>query len=112
MRYIILIYAVFILMFDFFGGSSQAWNVAYFAVQYVFAGSMALSLLLSGKYYKVLYLLLAAFFYTMAIFEVSMLRFDHSEYFFKITESQSYYQCGIIFIMLAMFLILLKKYVK
>ena len=112
MRYIVLIYAVFILLFDFWSNGSQAWNVVYFTVQYVFAGSVALSMLLSGRYYRVLYLLVAAFFYMMAILELSMLRFDPPDYFFKITDTQPLLSCGIIFVMLAILLILLKKYIK
>ncbi len=79
MKYLITIYAVFILLFDFYGESTQLWNIVYFAAQYVFAACVGLLLLFEGRRPRIIYLLSTAFFFVLAIFEVSMLRFYHSE---------------------------------
>jgi hypothetical protein len=112
MRYLLIIYALFILAFDFYSDGSQVWTVVYYTVQYVFAGSVALYFVFRGRQSVIPFVLVAAFFYTMAIFELSMLRFDQSEYFYHITEPKAQLSCGIVFIIIALLLIILRKKLK
>lgn len=109
MKYLLVIYALFILAFDFFGESTQGWNIAYFTVQYLFAGLVATFCLFDTVTSKVPYMLTAAFFFVLALFEVSMIRFDQSEYFFQVSEPKPLLSCGIVFISISVILIILKK---
>ena len=112
MKYLLIIYALFILAFDFYSNGSQVWNVVYYTVQYVFAGSVGLYFVFNDRQSLIPFALVAAFFYTMAIFELTMLRFDQTEYFYHITKPEPLLSCGIVFIIIALLLIILRKKLK
>lgn len=112
MRYLLTIYALFILAYDFYSTGSQLWNVLYFTIQYVFAGSVAVYYVFNGRPSRMIFLTVAGFFYMLAVFELSMLRYDQSEYFLQITKPESLLSCGITFILITILLIIARKIIK
>ena len=111
MRYIIIIYALFLLAFDFFADNNYLWDIAYFTVQYYFAACVSLYFVFHGKLSRMPYLVAAAFFLILAIFELSMLRFDQAEYVQTILDPSPLLSCGIIFIVIILMLTTLRKFV-
>ena len=105
-----MIYALFTLYFDFFGDCTQVWNVIYYTVQYCFAGSVALYFVFNGSLSRMPYLIVAAFFYTLMLFELNMLRLDRSDYFLNISNPEPLLSGGIVFILITILLMTIKKW--
>jgi hypothetical protein len=112
MRYILIIYLVFTIVFDCCGEMTQLWNVIYFAVQYLFAFSIAMYFMFTAKHGRLYFIIPAAFFGSLALNEMFMLHYSKVEYFYKITESEPYLTWGITFILITAFLIILKKLIR
>lgn len=112
MRYLIMAYLIFVILFDFYGGTTRQWNIAYFSMQYLFAFGVSVYFLFNATWGRIHFVIPAAIFGSLVINELCMLRFCDADYFYKISDNAPYLSWGITFVLLTTFLIILKKLIK
>ena len=112
MRWVLMIYVLFVVVFDFYGKMTQGWNVLYFCVQYGFAFAVSMYFMFTANPPRLPYVIPAALFGSLIVNEVLMLRMDELEYFYKISESEPYFAWGITFVVITTLLIFLKRLIK
>ena len=111
MKYVVLIYVLFILMFDVHSDGGQLWNVLYYVAQYAFGAAVSIIYLLQYKPPQAIYLLSGAFFLYLIGCELSMLWMSEIEYFYSISGSSPLYVGGLVFMVFGLLLLTFKNHV-